>query len=61
VHLVVSSIHASMQPRVARHVAHLDALIATLDQQARELLAAGVDLVAAAAAMDSVGVPVDSA
>ncbi|HWE42867.1 MAG TPA: 2-oxoacid:acceptor oxidoreductase family protein, partial [Gemmatimonadaceae bacterium] len=61
VHLIVSSIHASMQPRIAKHVAHLDALIATLDQQARELLAAGADLDAAAAAKESVAVPVNAA
>ena len=61
VHLIVSSIHASMQPRVAKHVAHLDALIGALDQQARELLAAGADLDAAAAANGSVAVPVDAA
>ena len=61
VHLIVSAIHASMQPRVAKHVAHLDALIATLDQRARELLAAGADLDAAASANGSVAVPVDAA
>ena len=61
VHLIVSSIHASMQPRVAKHVAHLDALITALDQQARELLAAGADLDAAASATGSVSVPVDAA
>ncbi len=61
VHLIVSSIHASMQPRVARHVARLDGLIASLDAQARELLAAGADLDAAASSKGAVAVPVDGA
>ena len=60
VHLIVSAIHASMQPHVARHVARLDALISALDQQARELLAAGADLEAAASANGSVAVRVDA-
>ena len=60
VHLIVSAIHASMQPHVARHVARLDALISALDQQARELLAAGADLEAAASANGSVAVQVDA-
>ena len=61
VHLIVSAIHASMQPRVAKHVARLDELITSLDQEARELLAAHADLDAAASAKDSVAVPVDAA
>ncbi|MDE3172999.1 MAG: 2-oxoacid:acceptor oxidoreductase family protein, partial [Gemmatimonadota bacterium] len=61
VHLIVSSIHASMQPRVARHVARLDGLIGALDAQARGLLASGADLDAAAKARDAVAVPVDAA
>jgi pyruvate-ferredoxin/flavodoxin oxidoreductase len=60
VHLIVSSIHASMQPRVAAHVAKLDGLVESLDAQARELLAAGADLDAAANAQDAVAVPVDA-
>ena len=44
VHLIVSAIYASMQPRVARHVAHLNELIAALDTTAREILSAGADL-----------------
>ncbi len=61
VHLIVSSIHASMQPRVAAQVAKLDGLIETLDAQARELLASGADLDAAAKASAAVSVPVDAA
>jgi pyruvate-ferredoxin/flavodoxin oxidoreductase len=59
VHLIVSAINASMQPRVAQHVTHLDTLISTLDQQAREIVSSGADLDAAAAAKDSVAVPLD--
>jgi pyruvate-ferredoxin/flavodoxin oxidoreductase len=61
VHLIVSSIHASMQPRVAKHVATLDALIEALDAQARELLASGADLEAAASGNGAAAVPVDAA
>lgn len=61
VHLIVSAINASMQPRVAQQVAHLDELIASLDKQARDLVSAGVDLNAAAASKGSVAVPVDAA
>ncbi len=61
VHLIVSAIHASMQPRVARHVEMLEGLITSLDRQARELLAAGADLDAAAAATGPVALPVDAA
>ncbi len=43
-HLVVSSINALMLPRVAAHLSELDALIARLDEKARKLLAADVDL-----------------
>jgi len=60
VHLIVSSIFAAMQPRVQRHVAHLDELIAALDAEARELVAAGVDLNAAAQG-GAVAVPIDAA
>ena len=59
VHLIVSAIHASMQSHVQKLVARLGALTATLDQKARELLAAGADLDAAASAKGSVAVPVD--
>ena len=52
VHLVTSTIHAVMQPRVAKLVKKLDALIAGLDTKGRELLAAGVSLDAAAQARD---------
>lgn len=61
VHLIVSAIQASMGPRVAAFVTRLDALTGALDQQARELLAAGADLDAAAASKGSVTVPVDLA
>src|ERR1019366_7055967 len=61
VHLIVSAIHASMQPHVAKQVTHLEELIASLDQQARELLSSDADLDAAAAAKGSVVVPVDAA
>jgi pyruvate-ferredoxin/flavodoxin oxidoreductase len=60
VHLIVSAIHASMQPRVTKHVEMLREAIAALDAQARELLAAGADLDAAAAATGAVAVPVDA-
>lgn len=59
VHLIVSSIFAAMQPRVQRHVAHLDELIAGLDAEARDLVAAGVDLNAAAQG-GAVAVPIDA-
>jgi len=61
VHLITSAIHASMQPRVAKHVAKLDGLIEALDAQARELLASGADLDAAATAKGAVTVAVDAA
>jgi len=61
VHLIISAIHAAMQPRVARHLARLDELIGALDHQARELLAADADLDAAARTEGTVPVPVDAA
>jgi pyruvate-ferredoxin/flavodoxin oxidoreductase len=60
VHLIVSAIFASMHPRVRRQVAHLGELITALDAGARELLASGADLDAAAKGGD-VAVPVDPA
>ncbi len=60
VHLIVSAIHASMQPHVTEFVTRLDALINALDQQARGLLSADADLDAAASAKGSVAVPVDA-
>ena len=60
VHLIVSAIHATMQPHVAQLVTRLDALIDALDRQARDLLSAGADLDAAASAKGSVAVPVDA-
>jgi len=47
VHLVVSAIHAMMEPRVKQHVAELDALITQLDTLARTMVAADADLEAA--------------
>ncbi len=49
-HLVLSAVNALMLPRVERHVARLDDLIARLDRRARELLAAEADLGAVRAA-----------
>jgi len=48
VHLVTSTVEAVMQPRVKALVEKLEALIATLDAQAREILASEADLDAAA-------------
>ena len=60
VHLIVSTIHALMRPRVVKLVARLDELITALDGQARELVAAHADLDAASAAINgSVPVPID--
>ena len=61
VHLIVSAIFASMQPRVARHLVHLEELITALDTSARELLASGADLEAAAKGGGSAFVPVEAA
>ncbi len=61
VHLIVSAIFAAMQPRVKRHVAHLDELIAALDGAARALLASGADLEAAATGAGAASVPIDPA
>ncbi|HSC58188.1 MAG TPA: 2-oxoacid:acceptor oxidoreductase family protein, partial [Gemmatimonadales bacterium] len=61
VHLIVSTIFAAMQPQVQRHVSHLESLITDLDAEARGLVAAGVDLGAAATAKDRVAVPVAAA
>ncbi|MDH3290139.1 MAG: 2-oxoacid:acceptor oxidoreductase family protein [Gemmatimonadota bacterium] len=44
VHLVLSAVNALMMPRVKRHIAELDELIAGLDAKARTLLAADADL-----------------
>ena len=52
VHLVTSTIHALMQPRVAKLVKKLDSLIAGLDTTGRDLLSAGASLDAAAHAID---------
>jgi pyruvate-ferredoxin/flavodoxin oxidoreductase len=57
VHLVTSTIQALMQPRVKKFVAKLDDLIAGLDRQARDLLAADADLDVAAAASGHVDLP----
>jgi pyruvate-ferredoxin/flavodoxin oxidoreductase len=58
VHLVVSTIHSLMLPRVARFVQRLDGLVEALDVKARGILSSHADLDAAAAAVDSVSVPV---
>ncbi len=60
VHLIVSAIHAWMQPHVAKHVARLTELIAALDKQARDLVSSAADLDAAASASGSVAVPIDA-
>jgi pyruvate-ferredoxin/flavodoxin oxidoreductase len=44
VHLIISSIHALMLPRVKKLVSHLDELIVALDAKARGLLAVEADL-----------------
>ncbi|MEZ5355652.1 MAG: 2-oxoacid:acceptor oxidoreductase family protein [Bryobacteraceae bacterium] len=44
IHLFVSTVEALMQPRVARRVAHIDDLIARLDQHIRLKLASSMDL-----------------
>ena len=49
VHLILSTIHAQMAPKVATQVAKLDALIAALDDKARAIVGATADLSAAAA------------
>jgi pyruvate-ferredoxin/flavodoxin oxidoreductase len=54
VHLVVSTIHAAMQPRVEKFVGKLDTLIHGLDAKARELLAADADLAEPADAADGI-------
>ena len=62
VHLVISTIHALMRPRVAKLVSKLDALISTLDTKARGLVVSGADLDSAAVATGgSVAVPIDDA
>jgi pyruvate-ferredoxin/flavodoxin oxidoreductase len=61
VHLIVSSIFAAMQPRVQRHVAHLEELVAALDGTARDLIASGADLEAASNGKGVATVPLDPA
>jgi pyruvate-ferredoxin/flavodoxin oxidoreductase len=61
VHLVLSTIQATMQPRVAAFVAKLDTLIAGLDTDARRLVAADADLEQAAhAAKGHVDIPLSA-
>ena len=48
VHLVTSTVEALMQPRVDKLLVRIDELVASLDQQARQLLASGADLAKAA-------------
>ncbi|MFI5311301.1 MAG: thiamine pyrophosphate-dependent enzyme, partial [Gemmatimonadales bacterium] len=61
VHLIVAAIHASLEPRVKRHVERLNALILGLEEQSRELIVAGADLDAAAATKGPVALPIDAA
>ncbi|HTJ22608.1 MAG TPA: 2-oxoacid:acceptor oxidoreductase family protein [Gemmatimonadaceae bacterium] len=62
VHLVISTIHALMRPRVAKLVSRLDSLISTLDTKARGLVASGANLDNAAVATGgSVAIPIDDA
>ncbi|MFN8583143.1 MAG: ferredoxin, partial [Gemmatimonadaceae bacterium] len=55
VHLVVSAVHALMGPRVEKHVATLDELIANLDGMARSVLASGANIDAASASAHTSG------
>ena len=59
VHLIVSTIHAAMQPRVGRYLARLEQLSKALEHQARELLGAAADLELAALANEAVTLPLD--
>ncbi|HEU4787275.1 MAG TPA: 2-oxoacid:acceptor oxidoreductase family protein, partial [Gemmatimonadaceae bacterium] len=62
VHLIISTIHALMHPRVAKLVTRLDSLISTLEDKARGLVASGADLDSAAVATGgSLAVPLDDA
>ena len=60
VHLVVSAVRALLEPRVARHLEHLDDLVARLDAKARALLASEADLSAAGGAGATVPVPLSA-
>ncbi len=59
IHLVLSAVNALMLPRVRRHVAQLDDLVAKLDHKAREVLAADADLDAVHGAAGALAIPVD--
>ncbi|HTJ06365.1 MAG TPA: 2-oxoacid:acceptor oxidoreductase family protein, partial [Caldimonas sp.] len=60
VHLVISTIHALMRPRVAALVSKLDTLVSSLEAKARALVASGADLDSASAATNGeVSVPLD--
>ena len=62
VHLIVSTIHALMRPRVAKLVGRLDELLAALDASARDIVGAHADLDAASAATNgTVPVSIDAA
>jgi pyruvate-ferredoxin/flavodoxin oxidoreductase len=62
VHLIVSAVNAMMQPRVKKHVQHLEALISGLDAKGRDLLASDADLQSAATSESGrVGVPLSDA
>ncbi len=59
IHLVLSAVNAFMAPRVEKHVAELDRLIAKLDEQARELLISGTDLAKVSPDAEGLEVPVE--
>jgi len=62
VHLVTSTVEALMQPRVDKLLKDVDALVAELDRQARELVGSEADLAKAAADPgDQVGVKLPAA
>ena len=56
VHLIISSIHALMLPRVKKLVTHLDELITALESKARGLVAAEADLDAATTGKVSIAI-----
>ena len=47
VHLILSAIFASMTPKVAKQVAHIDTLISGLEEKARDIVGSTTDLAAA--------------
>jgi pyruvate-ferredoxin/flavodoxin oxidoreductase len=59
-HLVVATIEALLQPKVAKLLVHLDELIAGLDAKARGLLSADVDVEEVALSPEAMAVHVDA-